>query len=499
MAMTIGTNAASLTAARSLHESGKAMMTAMERLSTGSRINSAGDDAAGLALSTRMEAYAEGLDVAVNNISNGVAMTTAIETALEEVGEMLVRMKELATQAASDSYSTTDRSLMNSEMISLRSELTAMASRSEFAGQKILDGTYAGKQIQVGAGAGETVAINQASIAADQIGANRIVGNTLVGAGNGDSKGEANYAGAHADMATATHDFEITYNNGGTTTTSDYGTATTTSAKSAATSVNAETTTHGVTATAFTQASLVLVDAGTNVYDITLGIDGTDTAVTQFVSRDDGIAKINSLSGTLGIVASAGTGAEQIILTSATGDDIVVRNANATGNSTMTIQQMSTGAVSGNAIVLANQGTAAEDTGMIRGIITLTSDDAFSTTSGGAKSLVAATSSSLNAVSNASLTTQSNARDAIATFTGAINRVTDMRADLGVVNNRLSHVLDQSIMLRDQTLNAASTITDTNYATESANLAKAQVQQQVGAAMLAQANAAPQLVLQLIQ
>ena len=170
MAMTIGTNAAALTAARSLHESSKTMQTAMERLSTGSRINSAADDAAGLALTSAMKAQSASLAQATENIANGQALTTAIESSLNEVGDMLERMRTLAVQAASDTYSNSDRTLLNSEMVSLRNELTALTQRTEFAGQKILDGSFVGKVIQVGDTANETIALTQSSVAADKIG-----------------------------------------------------------------------------------------------------------------------------------------------------------------------------------------------------------------------------------------------------------------------------------------------------------------------------------------
>lgn len=177
MAMTIGTNSHSLTAARSLHESAKTMAEAMERLSTGKRINSASDDAAGLAITESMSSQARSLEVAAKNIANGTALTSTIESALDEVSDMLTRMRELAVQAASDTLSASDRGLLNDEMIALRNEITALADRVSFGDVKLLDGSFNGKLIQVGDDQNETISVSQSSVKADKIGAFTIAGN----------------------------------------------------------------------------------------------------------------------------------------------------------------------------------------------------------------------------------------------------------------------------------------------------------------------------------
>jgi flagellin len=144
------------------------------------------------------------MGVAVKNINNGVALTGAIEASLDEVGDILVRMQELAVQSASDSYSGADRQMMHDEVVALRNELTALSTRVEFGGQKILDGTYSGKQIQVGDSAGETIVITQGSVAAASIGGNRVVGTAHEAevAATGDAAVDI--------IGTDGHDFEIT-------------------------------------------------------------------------------------------------------------------------------------------------------------------------------------------------------------------------------------------------------------------------------------------------
>lgn len=514
MAMTIGTNAASLTAARSLHESSKDMQTAMERLSTGNRINSASDDAAGSALSMRMQGHSAGLGMAVKNISNGVATVDAIEASLDEVSDILIRMREISTQAASDNFSSTDRQQLNDELVSLRNELDSISSRTEFGGQKILDGTYVGKQIQTGTNANDSVTLTQASTAASALGAFRMQGTDLAATASTDNTASTT---ALDTLRTGTMDFEIVYtDSAGTsqTTTSNFGDGATDSAKSMATEVNETTSTHGVHATAFTEAEATFTFTGDNSIVLELGSlesgdGGTLTAIASFNSVATGVAAINASASTTGITARANGTANVIILTDADGDNIVVRNTNAgTGNatSTVSIKNMSDG-TAGAAAVADDQaaGSGADgkiDTVVVMGRISLFSDQAFSVKGEGAKSLIAPSATTAATAVNlddASLTTQANAESAISIVAGALDRVASMKGDLGALSNRLGHTLDSAMVMRDMTDQAVATLKDTDYSQESAALARAQVQQQVGTAMLAQANAAPQLVLQLIQ
>ncbi|MBQ77768.1 MAG: hypothetical protein CL692_04200 [Cellvibrionales bacterium] len=494
MAMTIGTNAAALTAARSLHESSKTMQTAMERLSTGSRINSAADDAAGLALTSAMKAQSASLAQATENIANGQALTTAIESSLNEVGDMLERMRTLAVQAASDTYSNSDRTLLNSEMVSLRNELTALTQRTEFAGQKILDGSFVGKVIQVGDTANETIALTQSSVAADKIGGytkagdvKAAVASTTLAAAIGTLRGDdTNY-------------FNITGQ--GVTGSTNYGAAHETgTAKSVAAEVNAETHQHGVTATAVNKAHLQLTVTNA-AQAMSLGTSNGDTAkveqIDAFTGYAAGVVAINAKAGVTGVTAQLNAAGDAIILTDIDGDDIVLQNRNTGTGGHFTIRNYTAGAASGTADDVEE--VTGDVFGIIEGEVTLTSNSDFTVTENAALSSVTAGSGQISYVSTQELTTQAKATSAISIFDGAIDRVAAMKADLGALSNRLGHALDSSIVLRDMTEQAISSMADTDYSVESANLAKAQVQQQVGAAMLAQANASPQLVLQLIQ
>ena len=206
--MQIGTNVASLVAQRSLHESSRDMGTAMERLSTGSKVNSASDDAAGLAMSSRLTGQIGGLDMAAKNITDGVALTQAIEGSLDEANDLLQRMRSLAVQAASDTVTNTDRTLLNNEMVALKNELTAMSSRVKFNDQNVLDGSYTGKAIQVGANANETISLTQSSIAASAIGAFTLQGDEVTG-GVGTSAAQAQTNGGTGTTGFALTETEL--------------------------------------------------------------------------------------------------------------------------------------------------------------------------------------------------------------------------------------------------------------------------------------------------
>ena len=159
MAMTINTNVVSINSQRNLSLSGSSLATSMQRLSSGLRVNSAKDDAAGLAISERMKAQSSGLAVAARNANDGISLAQTAEGALSKVGDMLQRMRELAVQSANATNSTTDREAMQAEVKQLMNEIDRVAKTSEFNGTKLLNGSFAGGVFQVGAGAGDNITV----------------------------------------------------------------------------------------------------------------------------------------------------------------------------------------------------------------------------------------------------------------------------------------------------------------------------------------------------
>lgn len=159
MAATINTNIASINAQRNLSLSGQSLNTTMQRLSSGLRVNSAKDDAAGLAIAERMNTQVKGLTVASRNANDGISLAQTAEGSLGKVGDMLQRMRELAVQASNATNSASDRKALQAEVNQLSAEIDRVAKQTNFNGQKILDGSFAGAVFQVGANSGDNVTL----------------------------------------------------------------------------------------------------------------------------------------------------------------------------------------------------------------------------------------------------------------------------------------------------------------------------------------------------
>ena len=159
MAMTINTNVVSLNAQRNLSLSGNSLSTTMQRLSSGLRVNSAKDDAAGLAISERMSATTKGLAVAARNANDGISLAQTAEGALGKVGDMLQRMRELAVQSSNATNSADDRKALQAEVDQLSAEIDRVAKTSSFNGKNLLDGSFSGAVFQVGSNAGDNITV----------------------------------------------------------------------------------------------------------------------------------------------------------------------------------------------------------------------------------------------------------------------------------------------------------------------------------------------------
>ena len=176
MALFINTNVASLGAQRSLATSGAELKTAMERLSSGKKINSAADDAAGFAIAERMTAQIRGLNMATKNANDGLSMLGVIENATNDVTDMLHRMRELAIQATNDTNSNEDRAFLQKEVTALIAEIDRVADDTQYNGQTVLDGTFLTKSIQVGTEKGQTITFSVNGTGTENIGSKDAAG-----------------------------------------------------------------------------------------------------------------------------------------------------------------------------------------------------------------------------------------------------------------------------------------------------------------------------------
>ncbi|MBA57613.1 MAG: hypothetical protein CMQ40_00425 [Gammaproteobacteria bacterium] len=317
MSMIVNTNVSSLTAQRSLAASGRMLDTAMERLATGSKINSASDDAAGLAIVQRMTSQIQGLTMAIKNANDGIAMTQSIEGALVEVSDMLQRLRELSIQAANATNTDIDRTFIQEEVNLLLAEISRVAANTRYNGQKVLDGTFTNKQLQVGTEGGEVITMSVASTAANQLGSYTIAGDRIEAQlGNG--------AGAYANITDATDDIII--NGNSVSKTIDIAAAD--NAKNAAAKINAVSGETGVTALAKTYAFLSSEYATDQTYSVLVNNVTTGSFVISNSNVTDAVDKINAISGSTGVSAQATTD-NKVRLLSADGSDILVENQTA--------------------------------------------------------------------------------------------------------------------------------------------------------------------------
>ncbi|MGR9053011.1 MAG: flagellin N-terminal helical domain-containing protein, partial [Gammaproteobacteria bacterium] len=266
MAQVINTNVISLVAQRNLNRSSMGQATAMERLSSGLRINSAKDDAAGLGITDRMTAQIRGLDQSVRNANDGISLSQVAEGALQESTNILQRMRELSVQSANDSNSAADRANLQKEVTQLQSELNRIANTTTFNGKKLLDGSFVGQQFHVGAQANETISVTVAGATTEILGNERFTSNSAAGTINDAVIGTTNNVSLQTlDIAGSLGTANVTVQAGD-------------SAKSIADAINAKSENSGVNASAITYAQLSgLSTAGTISFDLN-GQNETDAA-----------------------------------------------------------------------------------------------------------------------------------------------------------------------------------------------------------------------------
>lgn len=593
MGMVLNTNVSAIQAQRALNESRQEMEKAMERLSTGSRINSAADDAAGLAMVERMTTQIRGLTMATRNANDGIALIRTVENALVEVSGMLQRMRELAVQASSDTKTASARASANNEFNQLQLEISRVSLNTRYNGAQVLNGSFSAKALQVGTESGETLEFSIGNVEASQIGAFVIEGNNTTAV-----QGNSATSGGVVNAALAAHDITIT--NGSLTRVVDVELSDT--AKEVAKKINSVAASTQVVAEARTYAELYTSLASTPV-TARLKINGTATATFTMTSNDvsDAISKINLISTVTGVQATT-TGDYKIILSDRDGDDIVVTNisdridlkmqslaydsitrvvgrqvetvttgtiSNYSGNTVVSDGTTSVTVANGSApanvaavvsgiqggtnysslnftVAAAANGTdieytwktagaksgatftqagasneaiatradlsnvmyltdgnpaAANDTVNVRGNLRLTSNSDFSVTQASADSYFAnsVTAAPLVSISSVDVLTRITASNSLAVLDGAIAIASKMRGNLGTLQNRLEYTVSNLMKVTQFTTGARSRIADADFAAETSRLAKAQVLQQAGAAMLSQANASTDIIMQLLR
>lgn len=506
MALAVNTNLLALNGQRNLNRSAQGVSSALQRLSSGLRINSAKDDAAGLAISSRMTSQVRGLNQAIRNANDGISVAQVAEGALQEVTNSLQRMRELAVQSANDTNSSSDRASLQAEVTQLQNEVTRIASTTEFNGTKVLDGSFTNAKFQVGFRANQTINISIGNTAANTIGNNSVTGDSADTTGiNSAVAAAANVNGGSGSTVTTKNrvtaqTLTISGNLGQDTVAVALGET----ASDIATGINDKTSTTGVTATAKTVATLSSISTGATTFKLA-GDSGTLVSISAATTGsgtglDPLVQAINDASSTTGITAERS--GDSITLTNSNGADIAIQDVLIAGTGTLAFTGDNSDATP------QTLGTdTSTDSSVVGGTITLASEKSFSVSSSvaaSAGSLVAAgastaVGSSLSKVSDVNIGTQTGANSALDVIDGALSFVNSVRGDLGAIQNRFTSTISNLQNVTENVSAARSRIQDADFASETSNLTKNQILQQAGISVLAQANQLPSSVLSLLQ
>jgi flagellin len=458
MSQVINTNVLALNAQRNLSASGGQLATALQRLSSGLRINSAKDDAAGLAIADRFTTQIRGLSQSVRNASDGISLSQTAEGALASVTTNLQRIRELAVQSANSTNSASDRAALQAEVSQLTAEIDRVATQTQFNGLNLLDGSFSAQQFQVGANAGQTISIS--SIASARAGAlGQFAGFQLTSQAIGTASNTAaaqsiTVGGVTTSLGTIANDAKA------------LAAALNTSGIAGVTaSANATVVAAGTSAANSTASGTAVI----TVNGVAINVAGTTGGAALASNRASAVSALNAQSAVTGVVATdTGTG---VSLAAADGRNVTV--AYAAGGFTAGTLNLTYKAPTG-----------------VTGSVTFTG--AFAP---GAQA-IAATGTAVSAVD---ISTLSGANAALTSIDAALTSVSGSRAQLGAIQNRFTSTIDNLQTAVENLSASRSRIQDADFAEETAALTKAQILQQAGTAILAQANAAPQNVLTLLR
>ncbi len=504
MALVINTNVLSLNAQRNLSTSQSQMATALQRLSSGLRINSAKDDAAGLAISDRFTTQIRGLNQAVRNASDGISLSQTGESALGEVTSNLQRIRELAVQSANSTNSSSDRAALDLEVQQRLQEIDRIATQTSFNGQKVLDGTFGGATFQVGANVGETIGLNlgtDASMRRADIG--KVATATSVDL-------TTKITAAVDAVPTTTTAIGVAGEGSvtGTTTTPYVYTLTVDGATLFTKTIAAGATPTSIVTGAELDAAWTTFAGANPGYSLA----GNFTAGTAVISKADGTDIVIASGGTggasgtpvaptfsAGVVGTHANGSEAALAQSLAITDLTIKVGDADA---VTVADGTYSTVQSfvDAVNTALAGGAAATYDSATGVLKIVSGDTIVV--GGtdqAAAFTGATYAASGSLTTVNVKDLSGANDAISRIDAALKSVSTLRSTFGAIQNRFESTISNLQTISENLEASRSRILDADFAAETASLTKAQILQQAGIAILAQANAAPQSVLALLQ
>ncbi len=517
-----------------LHKQQRTMNTSIERISSGKRINHAGDDAAGGAIASRMTAQIKGLDMSVRNASDTISLAQVAEGALDESAKVLQRIRELAIQASSDLYTGEEKLYMQTEANQLIQELDRVAKDTTYNEIAVLDGSFADRRFQIGNQEREAVTVSIGNLRTEKIGVHQVrtdatSGSNYTNLATAALRGTSNTI-ADEDFTVHGHLGQATINVEANDT-----------AKQIEEKVNLQFDSTGISATSSTNlkiqglrtdaagsATLSLTLFGKNSTGrtisagVTLAQNSVSTADTDLTDLRE---KINAYSQETGIVATLNAAKDTVYLTNDEGYDIKLQDLDfadvgdaethkllVTGMDARLFDSTGAERLSGSAVNMFDtsfdnsntQAAGYADSVVVSGQVIMHSSHSFTATTAhgdGDDGLFESSpgNATLNAVSTINLRTRSGALDSLKVVDKAMDTIHMERAKLGAVMSRMSQAIDNLTNVSTNTTAARSRLEDADLAAESTELTKAQVLQQSAMAMIAQASRIQQNVLTLFQ
>jgi flagellin len=447
MSLVLNTNLSSLVAQNSLTSSGTKLASALQQLSSGMRINTAADDAAGYAISQSFTSQINGINQAARNANDGVSLAQTASGALQEVVNDLQTMRDLAVQSLNATNSATDRADLDAQFQQLKSDIDSVATQTQFNGVNLLDGSFQGASFQVGANSGQTITVSS------------------IGSSKSSSIGQY-YQGAVSTAAATVKTANGTQTVGATVTTGTYSAANLAGTADLGTAVAGATVklTVSVDGTSYSTDAITLT--GTAATDL----KSTAAAINQAISPAGGVVATVNAAGTAIVINGTAT----------SGQGHVINTSVASGTD-----------AAGNALTLS----AAQQGATLTALGVDSSDTVGSFTSAG----VVATSSTASTLSGLDVKSVDNSNLVLVSIDNALQQLATSSAQLGAYQNRFQAAITGLTTNSTNLTSARSQIQDTDYAAATSQLSKAQILQQASTAMVAQANTIPQNILTLLQ
>ena len=477
-------------ALQGLDRSSDVMLRAMEKLSSGKRINRASDDAAGMAINLVHKAQTKGLGVSIKHASEAISVVNLVENTLGNVNDLLLRMRELSVQASADIYTSLDRSFMHDEINQINAEINRMASNSKFNKKHLLDGTY-NNNFSISRDGDAFINLSVNPVDTSSIGSHELNTNVEITSVQNDHATAVNQLNT---QFSSNADYVLKGANGTATITMNGGE----DAREVARTFNLATGSTGVNASVVTRAKIKSVSAGGDVTFTLQGKGSKKSIVTAAFEATSNLTSlkdsINDVYGQTGVLASLSDDRMSINLVQNDGYNIIIGDVTSGANITVDAIVKNTSGklvLKGDEQILQGSSGNSDSVGIV-GQVTLSSSKAFSITPGNNdnhfNSSTSDEVSNFTSLNDIDLTTQLSASMAMERIDSSLDMISEMRSDLGAKNVRFQSIVNNLTNVELYTERHIDILEDANFGSETTKLAKSQVMQEASTAMIAQAN-----------